>query len=721
MKNSVELLAKSQLLTLKGETIAGVPGAPDGRQEAPQQHYQVGCVIDQKYKITDLLGEGGMGTVYKAHHLMLGKEVALKTFRSAEMDADYLKRFQREAQAIGQLTHPNIVQVFDYGLGENNLPYYTMECLVGETLADRLAERGRLPLDQTVAIYIQVCQGLSLANKKGIIHRDLKPGNIFLEKSRSGDPLFPRVKIVDFGLAAVTSQSLAGQKLTSTGTIFGSPLYMSPEQSLGLEMSASSDVYSCGCALFETLTGAPPFKGETAFATMLKHQNHPVPILSNGSSEREFPLRLKSLVERMLAKDQKKRFQTFDQVASELEAISQSGPAEEEADVGGGTGEQSMDPQDRYRTNQPTGKIKILLFAIIIAVCGLAVATNLLWLQQPKTLAKILPKEVALPVVSRADDLETPLTLIHEPDHKVAPYLQTPDPARPGWRIFKFPDDTSLGKLRLVWDLGSYTSGSPGQHRKAQGEIPVPPHVHLQLEASKALVERPWLLEGFGKDDLMQLLDSNLTECNDEAVAHISKLTGLHELSLDGTSITDKCVGDLDKLRNLSFLSVNTTNLTGPKVAKLKVLLRLRELHITAMVGAVEVLKCLRGSKNIQTLIINHCRLTDADLDVLTTMPTLEVLHLAENDGITDEGLKTLAKIKDLKQLYIAGTKISPACVDTLMTMKKLKILSLGMALWPEKECDRLKKALPECKVIRKPIEGEAQDTGLEMGKLLGQ
>src|SRR5208283_6138548 len=148
--DSIEELVKSQLYTTQGEIVDQTLKVGDdllGPQEGSRQLNDV--IIDQKYKIICLLGEGGMGAVYKAHHLTLNKEVALKTFKSSKLSEDSWKRFQREAQAIGRLDHVNIVHVFDFGVGEDNVPYYTMECLSGESLANRLAVNGPLPIDQT--------------------------------------------------------------------------------------------------------------------------------------------------------------------------------------------------------------------------------------------------------------------------------------------------------------------------------------------------------------------------------------------------------------------------------------------------------------------------------------------------------------------------------------------------------------------------------------------
>ncbi len=317
MIDKTETLAKSQLFTLKGEVVSEGSNS-DGQTAIPRQRrFLTGQIIDQKYKITGFLGEGGMGAVYKAHHLLLNKEMALKTFSTTSLSEDALLRFQREAQAIAKLTHRNIVQVFDFGQGEDNVPYYTMECLVGESLADRLKARGYLPLEEALPIFQQVCSGLSLAHSKGIAHRDMKPGNIFLVEEGAKD----LVKIVDFGMAGLATRTLDSQKLTSTGIVFGSPLYMSPEQSMGDPVSHQSDIYSCGCSLFETLTGTPPYQGANAFATMLLHQQSRIPELVGQSKDEEFPRRLKALTAHMMAKSAEDRPQSFDQIANELKGV----------------------------------------------------------------------------------------------------------------------------------------------------------------------------------------------------------------------------------------------------------------------------------------------------------------------------------------------------------------------------------------------------------------
>lgn len=228
------------------ELVTATTGAPVLSKKA---------VIDSKYEIQGLIGAGGMGAVYSAHHKALDKDVALKTFRHGLMSSDAFARFQREVKALAKIRSNNVIQIFDFGVDSDNIPYYTMELLTGCSLADRLKSHGPLEAQEALAIFLQVASALSQAHAINIVHRDIKPANIFLE-SRSGHY---HVKILDFGIAKILgSESEAGDK-TNTGVIFGSPLYMSPEQTRGSDVDFKTDIYSYGCTLFETLTGTPPF------------------------------------------------------------------------------------------------------------------------------------------------------------------------------------------------------------------------------------------------------------------------------------------------------------------------------------------------------------------------------------------------------------------------------------------------------------------------------
>src|SRR5262249_42826160 len=186
-------------------------------------------------------------------------------------EESYMQRFQKEAQAVGNLDHPNIVKVFDFGVDEKDRPYLVMDFLEGKTLGELIKTHGSLPMDQAVHIFEQACDSLDHAHGKGLVHRDLKPGNIMVVKGHRDDH---SVKILDFGIAKIVGDGGAvSQTLTNTGEIFGSPLYMSPEQCQTGSLDLRSDIYSMGCLMYETLAGKPPLQGATAYETIYKHIN----------------------------------------------------------------------------------------------------------------------------------------------------------------------------------------------------------------------------------------------------------------------------------------------------------------------------------------------------------------------------------------------------------------------------------------------------------------
>ncbi len=224
------------------------------------------------YRITRKLGSGSMGSVYLAEHREVGKRIAVKVLAGhLTEDASMVGRFMLEAKAIGRLQHPGIVEMFDFGELEDGRSYYTMEYLEGETLSVRM-RRGRIGLAELQSILDQVCDALTAVHGKGIIHRDLKPGNIFL--ALKGNRRV--VKILDFGIAKWQSASRGAVELTSTGTVLGTPVYMSPEQAMGEneKVCPQSDIYSLGVVLYKILCGQYPIHGTAIHEVVAYHFKH---------------------------------------------------------------------------------------------------------------------------------------------------------------------------------------------------------------------------------------------------------------------------------------------------------------------------------------------------------------------------------------------------------------------------------------------------------------
>lgn len=275
----------------------------------------IGTIAADRYEIIARLGQGAMGTVYKAKHTGIGRFFALKTL-NAHIAADErsLKRFEAEARAMSVLTHPNLIQISDYGKTADGIPFFVMEYLDGISLSERLAKNGPLPLEQAVPLFAQIADALEHAHAKSLIHRDLKPGNIML----IGENLdFP--KVVDLGIAKLVTEGLGKEsqnlQLTMTGEIFGSPLYMSPEQCQGLPLDARSDVYSLGCVMYEALSGRPPFKGRNVAQTVYQHMHETASRITYLSEE------MSALILQCLAKEPELRPPSMAAVRDRLRSI----------------------------------------------------------------------------------------------------------------------------------------------------------------------------------------------------------------------------------------------------------------------------------------------------------------------------------------------------------------------------------------------------------------
>src|SRR5438552_3004942 len=272
---------------------------------------QAGQVLDGKYRLDALLAEGGMGAVYRATHVMLGKTIAIKLIRSAIVASpEIVRRFQREARAATALNHPNIVSVYDLGQTPDGTLYIAMEFIDGPSLKTLIQAGRAIPPMHTIAILRQVASALATAHRHNIIHRDLKPHNIMLATGPDGAEV---AKLVDFGIAKTFDEST---QLTSTGSALGTPYYMSPEQIEGRTVDARADLYALGIILYEMLVGEVPFADQSTPAVLVKQlKERPVrPSLKNAT----VPAALETISLRCLEKDPDQRFQTADEFAAAL-------------------------------------------------------------------------------------------------------------------------------------------------------------------------------------------------------------------------------------------------------------------------------------------------------------------------------------------------------------------------------------------------------------------
>ena len=320
----------------------------------------IGTMLSNRYRLESKLGSGGMSTVYLAVDETLGRKVAVKVLHQEISDQqDQLERFRRESRAVAQLSHPNLVGVIDAG-EEGGRPYIVFEYVPGQTLKQRISAEGGLPLDEATAYAIEIGRGLQAAHQARLIHRDVKPQNVLIDAEG-------RAKITDFGIAL----SLESHGLTATGRVLGTTDYVSPEQAMGQEIDARTDVYSLGILLYEMLTGEVPFKAETQVGVAMKHVNETVPSVQRRRPDASASLA--AAIEKATAKEPKDRYPDMNAFLRDLEGALEV----EVARAGGATGEATsvLDsvPEKRRRlvTRRRISWAGVLL---LIAAAGAAIA-----------------------------------------------------------------------------------------------------------------------------------------------------------------------------------------------------------------------------------------------------------------------------------------------------------------------------------------------------------
>jgi eukaryotic-like serine/threonine-protein kinase len=325
----------------------------------------IGTLIGGRFRLEEKVGSGGMSSVYRAFDPTLERHVAIKLMhRDISDDADQLERFRREARAVAQLNHPHVVTVIDAG-EDDGTPFIVFEYIDGETLKERIRRLGRLPVAEAVAYAVEIARALECAHSHMLVHRDVKPQNVLIDPAG-------RAKVTDFGIA----RSLEAQGLTATGRVLGTTDYVSPEQALGHEVTAQSDIYSLGIVLYEMLTGEAPFKADTQVAVAMKHVREPLPDVQRRRPE--ISAALAAVVERATAKETRNRYATVAEMVHDLEEVL----AIEAARTGQATGEAttvlrslSDDTADfapqRLRHPRRTLYVSVAVLAIVAATVAL--------------------------------------------------------------------------------------------------------------------------------------------------------------------------------------------------------------------------------------------------------------------------------------------------------------------------------------------------------------
>lgn len=694
-------------------------------------------IIDGTYRVLDFLGEGGMGVVYKVEHTQLNKILALKIIKTSQLTDSVWQRFRNEAQAIARLDHRNVVKIYDMNQTENGRPYYTMDFLTGESLADYLKEHKILPLPQALHIFRQVCSGLAYAHSRGIIHRDIKPANIMLLTDPKNQQF--QVKIVDFGIAKlVDDDGHTIQGLTRPGEVFGSPLYMSPEQCEGRKLDARSDMYSVAVTLFKSLTGNTPFRGRTAIETTMMHQSTAPPLLNSVSADLQYPEKLERIIDKMLSKSPEQRYQSLAEVENELQKLQiKIGQASPVVSSGDSLQEDDdeVEEEDLTETNTATVtsdqtvehnrlNIKLTVIAVLaFTTIGFSIAM-LFYLTRDLAMKKQQP-------VSAPAKIENPLAAINDMGNyateaeggvgqkrsRAASFLydvQDQTPAIKSFlskpfeffshkelladgtfkKTFEFPQDFSVGMV--IFSRRKDIPKDENTNFPAKGSLSVPAGTVVRFEPTDLIGDYPKLLSYFRSDDILALRIPRTASRSTALISNIARLQGLECLELTGCQLEAIDLKTLESLKNLRTLNLSGCNLSGETLASSALIPHLCYLNIEDVKGVSSIIKVL--SPNLYGLVLNRCLLTTTDIEKVARQPELRALYL-NGCQIVDADLRSLTATNSLVILDLQGCdNLTKDSLPAIQNIKSLRFLKLPEQLDSQEVHLVLHSRLPELK-----------------------
>lgn len=622
----------------------------DLSQSAPG--YGPGAIVGGDYRLVQLLGRGGMGTVYTAEHRYIrGKLYALKLLSRDQVTDENLKRFQREAVALARLTHPGIVQIYNFGIDKDVCPFYVMEIVDGISLAELISESGPLDEFRALDLFIQIADALDYAHRSGIVHRDIKPSNLMLVKQK-GD-LKPQIKIVDFGIVRLAiDDEHEKQKLTATGDIFGTPLYMSPEQTIAGQVTFASDIYSLGCTLFEVLTGTPPFRGANAFATLEQHQKDKPPTLKSACPANRFSDAVEAIVARMLAKRPEDRYPSMQHLGRDL-LRAQEGKSVYAAGLTVAELDQplfEMDSKIASASDSAAVSPGRWLWPQVMVLCLLL--SGIVFVLCHKPVSKVVPKasgnEIDRLDLKAAEPSVDDFLAKHDADAGLV--VTTFDSAQ------KFKEDYAKSGSSLI--TISLNSG-----------IPVPEYASVKnAEQSDTgrLSNAIALLRDLKKVGILKIsssaagVDSSLL--NETDVSALEQAPHCEVFHLSDLTVPLQSFMKLKYLKSVNTLKL--ANFTGqPPLSKADSL--------------SYVLTRLNDLPAMQHLVLYGYGLSDADIDLICHARHLQALELFEAQ-IPPQSVYKLAHNSSLKVLVLPNQAFSPTEVRQLLADSKLKDFVAG-------------------------------------------
>jgi serine/threonine protein kinase len=648
-----------------------------GLTYGPAPDLLTGQVVAEKYKVLGELGRGGMGVVYRVEQITLGRILAMKTLNAQEVSDVTWRRFQVEAKTAAMLDHPNLITVHDCGLINGDIPFFVMDYIEGTTLAKLIKDKGALSVEETLTIFIQVCFALAYAHNMGVIHRDLKPSNIMLVPPQSDSSSFS-VKVVDFGIAKLTDEEIQPtQALTRTGEIFGSPLYMSPEQCLGKPVDIRSDIYSLGCVIFECLTGVPPFMGNTALSTMMQHQSTDAPSLKEATLGKEFPAAIENILRLMLEKNPESRYQDMKSIARDLSLL-QQGISHHPALLSLTKAEAAAHKDSKH-----------LLQLVAACAIGAAVAGTIVFSTMSQKLAASYRAGFdEAQSLKRSEGI--PAEVFENADGGPISSL-TADKQGKEIRVFDFGRAKEFG-------LGYIYSMDKEKAYPAKGVLTFPAEEQLRLDVEdKVIVTNPKFLLRFNSNEFAGMRFRFNFGVADSTFRYLDRQKNLKFLDVTGCEVDDQLIETLNKLPKLEVLRVGRTNMTGLGLLGFKRLNQCKNLNIAHLPNQAEVLKKLKGSTVLEELRLSAEDLSSQDIRLVGSIKSMRKLWLEKAPKLNESDASWICSLKNLESFSAPDSKFHYNTVSHMVhSLPKLRELGIKFKAWSKDDFTRLKKEFPK-------------------------
>jgi serine/threonine protein kinase len=643
-------------------------------------------IIGQTYRLESLIGKGGMAFVFKAVHTTLGSHYAIKVLATEDLSQIARQRFEAEARAIAYMNHPNIVKVHNMGLDGGDTPFYVMDLLEGEPLSDFI-DKNDIDFDTALEILRQTAIGLAYAHSKGIIHRDVKPSNIFLVK-QSNDHNF--VKIVDFGIAKITSDSAvassgySAQSRTAAGEIMGSPYYMSPEQTLGQNIDARSDIYSLGCTYYELLTGKPPYTGKTAFETMLMHQEAPPPAVQDEEGQ--------ELLRRMMAKKPSERYQSLTELLNDIDRIKAGKPIGRMS-----TAEGAWPGQNDIGSGQDTeglrlGDNKALASAIVLVVSLIVIGFAFLLLTRPAQTIANLPETKAVELDPR-DALKEALGATEaKPLNAHAPiFSEVTNVNGKKMRRFNIGPEF-IGEVIRLWQLdGAFTEKPQAYQAKDILTLPEDRFYTLSIDLTRhpELINNLSAFEAIKKDEFAGVVivgnvyagfeeNSHANIANKRFTKALLKIvagwTNLRFVTLDRAYLEDDDLDNLDRCKGLQVLDIIGPQEVSKKIDGHKAFQNLIVLNL----GQIDPRPFFASIKKAQKLYTFGLYKTDPDADLSKlSLPKCVVRVSLTNIDFNQKILDLVEPLPKLDSMTLFDCNVDPSCIKKVLAKKSVSSMQI--------------------------------------------